>query len=138
MNRKIHFALLLIAAMLTACADNYKYKIGVSQCVGGRWREKANNEMLSAQHLYDNDVKVVVKNADNDSRRQCRQIDSLADAGIDLLVVSPNDYKTLYKSLRRVREKKSAPRARKEHSDSLLRPHHLHERLHRLHRRRQR
>lgn len=106
MNRKLHFALLLIASvMLTACTDNYKYKIGVSQCVGGRWREKANNEMLSAQHLYDCDVKVVFKNADNDSRRQCRQIDSLADAGIDLLVVSPNDYKALYKSLRRVREK---------------------------------
>ena len=102
---KLHVLLLIIATLLTACTDNYKYKIGVSQCVGGRWREKGNNEMLSAQHLYDNDVKVVIKNADNDNDRQCRQIDSLADAGIDLLVVSPNDRKALHESLRRVREK---------------------------------
>lgn len=106
MNRIVNTLLsFIVVVVLTACADNYKYKIGVSQCVGGQWREKANNEMLSAQHLYDTDVQVVIKNADNDNQRQCRQIDSLADSGIDLLVVSPNDYNALYKSLQRVRQK---------------------------------
>lgn len=90
---------------LTGCSSHYKYKIGVSQCVGGRWREKANNEMLSAQHLYDNDVKVIIKNADNNNERQCLQIDSLVDEGVDLLVVSPNDYHALDRSLQRARKK---------------------------------
>ena len=83
----------------------YRYKIGVSECVGGRWRDKANNEMLSAQHLYDKDVKVEICNADNSNGRQCRQIDSLVDLGVDLLVVSPNDYHALDGSLRRARDK---------------------------------
>ena len=42
--------------LLWSCTSStsYKYRIGVSECVGGRWRDRANNEMLSAQHLYDN------------------------------------------------------------------------------------
>ena len=52
---------------------SYKYKVGVSQCVGGKWREKVNDEMLSAQHLYGNEVKVSIKNANDDSRLQAKQ-----------------------------------------------------------------
>lgn len=99
------FIILVALLTLTGCSSHYKYKVGVSQCVGGRWREKANNEMLSAQHLYDNDVKVVIKNADNSNERQCSQIDSLVDEGVDLLVVSPNDYHALDRSLQRARRK---------------------------------
>lgn len=99
------FILFATLVTLSGCTNHYKYKIGVSQCVGGRWREKANVEMLSAQHLYDTDVKVVIKNADNNNERQCLQIDSLVDEGVDLLVVSPNDYYALNGSLQRAREK---------------------------------
>mgnify|MGYP004459342539 FL=1 len=99
------FILLATLILATGCTSNYKYKIGVSQCVGGRWREKANIEMLSAQHLYDTDVKVIIKNADNRNERQCLQIDSLINEGVDLLVVSPNDYHALNGSLQRAREK---------------------------------
>ena len=99
------FIMLLVLILATGCTSNYKYKIGVSQCVGGRWREKANIEMLSAQHLYDTDVKVIIKNADNSNERQCLQIDSLINEGVDLLVVSPNDYHALNGSLQRAREK---------------------------------
>lgn len=100
-------SLLLLVALFTlaGCTSNYKYKIGVSQCVGGPWREKANNEMLSAQHLYDNDVKVIIRNADNSNERQCQQIDSLVDEDVDLLIVSPNDYNVLNKSLQRACDK---------------------------------
>lgn len=100
-------SLLLLVALFTlaGCTSNYKYKIGVSQCVGGPWREKANNEMLSAQHLYDNDVKVIIRNADNSNERQCQQIDSLVDEGVDLLIVSPNDYNVPNKSLQRACDK---------------------------------
>lgn len=99
------FIMLAVLILATGCTSNYKYKIGVSQCVGGRWREKANIEMLSAQHLYDTDVKVIIKNADNSNYRQCLQIDSLINEGVDLLVVSPNDYHALNGSLQRACEK---------------------------------
>ena len=108
MNNKVYntlFILLVTLLTATGCTTNYKYKIGVSQCVGGRWRDKANIEMLSAQHLYDTDVKVIIKNADNSNERQCRQIDSLVDEGVDLLVVSPNDFHALNGSLQRARDK---------------------------------
>ena len=99
------FIMLAVLILATGCTSNYKYKIGVSQCVGGRWREKANIEMLSAQHLYDTDVKVIIKNADNRNERQCLQIDSLINEGVDLLVVSPNDYHALNGSLQHARDK---------------------------------
>ncbi|WP_308241961.1 substrate-binding domain-containing protein, partial [uncultured Prevotella sp.] len=99
------FILLATLIIATGCTSNYKYKIGVSQCVGGRWREKANIEMLSAQHRYDTDVKVIIKNADNSNERQCLQIDSLINEGVDLLVVSPNDYHALNGSLQHARDK---------------------------------
>ena len=99
------FIMLAVLILATGCTSNYKYKIGVSQCVGGRWREKANIEMISAQHLYDTDVKVIIKDADNSNERQCQQIDSLVDESVDLLVVSPNDYHALNGSLQRARNK---------------------------------
>ena len=99
------YIMLAVLILATGCTSNYKYKIGVSQCVGGRWREKANIEMLSAQHLYDTDVKVIIKDADNSNERQCQQIDSLVDESVDLLVVSPNDYHALNGSLQRARNK---------------------------------
>lgn len=99
------FIMLAVLILATGCTSNNKYKIGVSQCVGGRWREKANIEMLSAQHLYDTDVKVIIKDADNSNERQCQQIDSLVDESVDLLVVSPNDYHALNGSLQRARNK---------------------------------
>lgn len=88
---------MMLLLLITGCTPraSYKYKIGVSQCVGGRWRDKVNNEMLSAQHLYDTDVKVCITNADNNTDRQRQQIDSLIDAGVDLLVISPNEYRPL-------------------------------------------
>lgn len=98
---------MLLAFLQLGCStdNSYRYKIGVSQCVGGPWREKANNEMLSAQHLYDTDVEVTIVDANNDNATQCEQIDSMVNSGVDLLIVSPNDYYALDKSLQRAKEK---------------------------------
>ena len=54
MRQSVHslFYLLTAVVLLTACAEEKAYKIGVSQCSAGQWREKVNNEMLAAQHLY--------------------------------------------------------------------------------------
>ena len=98
--------LFLVVLTLTACSDNEKvYKIGVAQCSKGRWREKVNQEMLAAQHLYERDVRVSIANAFDDSEWQARQIDSLAQTDIDLLVVAPNeDTKVINDAIGRVRQ----------------------------------
>ncbi len=89
--RKITIILLLtIVAILTSCSNTEKvYKIGVAQCSKGPWREKVNQEMLAAQHLYEHDVKVDIVNAFDSPEVQARQIDSLANTDIDLMVVAP-------------------------------------------------
>jgi len=96
---------MLLAAALAGCADSgTTYKIGVSQCAAGRWRNKVNQEMLAAQHLYEQNVKVTIATADDDTQRQIRQIDSLAASGIDLLVVAPNEAGPIAEAITRVME----------------------------------
>lgn len=104
--KKITLYLIILLAVLTACSDSEKtYKIGVAQCSKGPWREKVNQEMLAAQHLYEHDAKVVIANAFDDSEWQARQIDSLAETGIDLLVVAPNeDTQVINDAIARVRK----------------------------------
>ena len=97
-------AVLLCALSVSCGKENARYRIGISQCVGGAWREKVNMEMLSAQHLYNNNVEVEIKNADNITSRQTAQIDSFIRAQVDILVVAPNDYKSVAPAIVRARE----------------------------------
>lgn len=103
----LFLSLTALLVFLPSCSrqSSYKYKIGVSQCVGGPWRDKVNNEMLSAQHLYDTDVKVSIANADNNTAVQRRQIDSLIQSGVDLLIISPNEFKPLSPCVEKAKRK---------------------------------
>ena len=104
--RKIVILFITVIAILTSCSQSEKiYKIAISQCGSGRWRDKVNNEMLAAQHLYEQSVKVEVIEAHDDTKRQIRQIDSLANTGIDLLVVAPNEAAPVSEAIARVRKK---------------------------------
>lgn len=109
MNRRLcSYLIILIVGMVVfaSCAERARvYKIGVSQCSGGLWRDKLNNEMLAAQHLYDHDVKVTIVCAYDNTQQQIRQIDSLADTGIDLLVVAPNEVAPISDAIARVKAK---------------------------------
>ena len=104
--QKTLIIVMALLAMLTSCSESETiYKIGVAQCSKGRWREKVNQEMLAAQHLYERDVKVCIANSFDDSEWQARQIDSLAQTGIDLLVVAPNvDTQIINDAIARVRK----------------------------------
>lgn len=77
--------------MLTSCvAEQKKYVIGVSQSSVDAWRLKLQKELVQASYFND-DVDVVLCNADFDVEKQCAQIDSLVDIGVDLLIVSPQE-----------------------------------------------
>ena len=97
--------IVLAVLLLTACNDEKTYHIAVSQCSIGNWRFKVNDEMLAAQHMFQQDVKVEIINCYDISEVQCRQIDSLADSGIDLLVVAPNEYSEVAPALKRTKQK---------------------------------
>ena len=105
MKKVYAYIIIICACLLTACSSGEAgYRIGVSQCSEGRWRNKVNQEMLAAQHLYERDVKICIANSYDDAARQARQIDSLATTGIDLLVVAPNeDSKAINDAIGRVR-----------------------------------
>ena len=64
--------------------------IGVSQCCSGVWREKVNKEMRLAQYQYKN-VDLLFATAENDGKRQARQIDSMIARKVDLIVVAPDN-----------------------------------------------
>ena len=105
MLKKIIY-LFIITLVLTACSESEKtYKIAVSQCGSGRWRDKVNSEMLAAQHLYEQSVKVSIVEAHDDTELQIRQIDSLANTDIDLLVVAPNEAAPISEAIAKVRKK---------------------------------
>ena len=106
MRKTTLYLIIMLAALLTACTDSPRsYKIGFSQCSQGRWREKVNREVLAAQHLYEHDVKVSIADSYDDTALQIRQIDSLANSGIDLLVIAPNEAAPIAEAVTRVTEK---------------------------------
>lgn len=97
------FCLLLITILLCACSGR-KTVIGVSQCCGGKWREKVNNEMRLALYQY-KDAEAVFKSAENDGNRQSRQIDSLVAQHVDLLVVAPDNVNDVTPAIERAYRK---------------------------------
>ena len=80
----------LCITILCTCCTEKKVQIGVSQCCGGLWREKVNNEMRLAQYQY-KDVYLTFADAANDGKRQAEQIDSMIDKKMDLIVVAPDN-----------------------------------------------
>ena len=102
----LHLAVALYGCLLAACSSEQGYRVAFSQCSQGAWREKVNQEMLAAQHLYEQHVRLSIVNSYDDAALQARQIDSLVQTGIDLLVVAPNeDTKAINDALKRVRAK---------------------------------
>ena len=102
----LHLIIYVILAALTSCSVGKRpYKIAVAQCSDGLWRDKVNQEMLAAQHLYDEDAEVSIVKSYDSTELQIRQIDSLANADIDILVVAPNETEPLSAAIARVRKK---------------------------------
>lgn len=85
----------IIVFFFAACQPNEKrYLVGVSQCSSDTWRDKLNTELRIGSYYYNNLDVTIVSAHDND-QKQIEQIDSLVKAGVDLLVVSPNQISTI-------------------------------------------
>lgn len=98
---------LLLALLLTilGCANpKPHYIIGVSQCSVDIWREKQNAELRMGAYCQEN-VELRFAAAHDSDERQVQQIDSLVDSGIDLLIVAPNQLKTISSAIDRAYDK---------------------------------
>jgi ribose transport system substrate-binding protein len=86
----------------TASAGPKAIVIGMSQCnLGEPWRVQMNADIEAAAAKHPN-VKLVMKDAQNDSLRQRAQVEELAAAKVDLLIISPKEAAPLTKPVAEV------------------------------------
>lgn len=99
-------ACLLAIFIVSSCGEKApKYIIGVSQCSEDSWRAKLQDELIMATY-FNEGVELRFTSAHDDSRLQEKQIDSLLNSGIDLLIVSPNQVDNLTNAIGKVYKKK--------------------------------
>lgn len=80
----------LVCVVSLAAADK-RWTIGVSQCnLGEPWRVQMNAEIKKAAEAHP-ELTVIFKDAQNDTLKQRAQIEEFANAGVDLLIVSPKE-----------------------------------------------
>jgi len=104
MKTKTLLMLLFIAALASCSGGKKHYVIAVSSCSNDMWREKLNEELTVSTYLYDN-VELKIQSANDDDKRQIEQIDNFVNDGVDLLIVSPNQLKTVSPAIDRAYRK---------------------------------
>lgn len=99
------FLFLAALCLLTSCVqEKKKYVIGVSQCSVDNWREKFNEELKTGALISDS-LTIRVESANDNDQQQKAQINQLIDEGVDLLIVSPNQLRTISPVVDRAHEK---------------------------------
>ena len=88
----LHSALAAFLVMAAAVqAQDKVFTIGMSQCnLGEPWRVQMNADIKKAAATHSN-LKVVYKDAQNDTLTQRSQIEEFVSAGVDLIIVSPKE-----------------------------------------------
>ena len=72
-------------------AGEAKWVIGMSQCnLGEPWRVQMNQDIKNEAELHP-EIRVIYKDAQNDSLKQRAQIEEYISAGVDLIIVSPKE-----------------------------------------------
>jgi ribose transport system substrate-binding protein len=73
------------------------FVVGMSQCnLGEPWRVQMNEDLKAAAAKHP-ELKLVLKDAQNDSLTQRAQVEELVNEGIDLLIISPKEAAPLTK-----------------------------------------
>jgi ribose transport system substrate-binding protein len=93
-------ALITCALLLTACSkkeqpaaeqSKVKWTIGMSQCnLGEPWRVQMNADVKKAADAHP-EIKVVFKDAQNDTLKQQAQTEEFISAGVNLIIISPKE-----------------------------------------------
>jgi ribose transport system substrate-binding protein len=91
---------LTLIITLTACSkkeqpaaeqSKAKWTIGMSQCnLGEPWRVQMNADVKKAADAHP-EIKVIFKDAQNDTLKQQAQTEEFISAGVDLIIISPKE-----------------------------------------------
>src|SRR4051794_29989775 len=97
MKTSLSFGSVLLAAILiSACGGKTAerartYTIGMSQCnLGEPWRVQMNAD-IEAAAAKTPQLKVVFKDAQNDTLKQRAHVEEFVSAGVDALIISPKE-----------------------------------------------
>lgn len=88
--------LIIFAALFGSCDRKPTFRIAVSQCSGGDWRDKLNDE-IRREAIFEDDYNIVIdiETADDDVDRQLYQLRGLAATRPDVIAVAPAEVETL-------------------------------------------
>ncbi len=76
-------------------AAKSSYTIGMSQCnLGEPWRVEMNSQVKAAADKHPN-LKVIFKDAQNDTLKQRSHVEEFVSAGVDLIIISPKEAQPL-------------------------------------------
>ena len=76
-------------------APKTSYTIGMSQCnLGEPWRVQMNADIKAAAAKHPN-LKVIFKDAQNDTLQQRAHVEEFVSAGVDLIIISPKEAQPL-------------------------------------------
>jgi ribose transport system substrate-binding protein len=81
------------ALLMSGChpASSAKYTIGVSQCnLGEPWRAEMNAQLKAAADQHP-ELKLIFKDAQNDTLKQRAHVEEFVSAGVNLLIISPKE-----------------------------------------------
>lgn len=104
--------LAITASLWTGCSKSApetsktSYTIGMSQCnLGEPWRVEMNARIKSAAEQHPN-LKIVFKDAQNDTLKQRAHVEELVSAGVDLIIISPKEAQPLTEPVAKAMEAK--------------------------------
>lgn len=98
-KKAVMSALLVLTTLFSSCVSpDKRYLIGVSQCSEDSWRSKLQAELEQATY-FNEDVDLIMCSANDDMEQQSRQIDSLINLKVDILIVSPQQVSKLSKAI---------------------------------------
>lgn len=85
----------LFTSCITDTKDKNSIKVGFSQCISGdAWRDAMEYTMRLEASLNPN-VELTVFNANRDVNKQIKQIESMIEKDLDVIIISPFDSKSL-------------------------------------------
>lgn len=88
-------SMIILAVCAISVQAEPKWTIGMSQCnLGEPWRVQMNADLKKATEEHP-EINIIFKDAQNDTLKQCAQIDEFVSAGVDLLIVSPKETQPL-------------------------------------------
>src|SRR6266446_2506497 len=89
--KKLLVAWIVFGFGLAVHAAEKQYVIGMSQCnLGEPWRVQMNTDIKNAAEKHPN-IKMIFKDAQNDSLKQRAQIEEFVSSKVDLIIVSPKE-----------------------------------------------